>query len=81
MIIKYIQEKLIHINENPNFELNEEIYIDQLDLVWLVMEFEKDFDVSCDDNEVEKLKTFGDMIKFFTLCFREKKLERITKLF
>jgi len=56
VIIKYIQEKLVKINENPNFELDEEIYLDTLDLVWLVMEFEKDFDVSCDDNEVEKLK-------------------------
>ena len=37
---------------------------DSLDTVELIMEFEKEFDVSIPDEEAEKIQTVGDAVKF-----------------
>ena len=42
----------------------EDIGADSLDLVELVMALEQEFDVEIDDDEVEKIKTVGDAIRY-----------------
>ncbi|HQV67980.1 MAG TPA: acyl carrier protein, partial [Saprospiraceae bacterium] len=37
---------------------------DSLDTVELIMEFEKEFDVSIPDDQAEKIQTVGDAIAF-----------------
>jgi acyl carrier protein len=37
---------------------------DSLDIVELVMEFEKEFDIDIPDEEAEKLKTVGDALAY-----------------
>lgn len=37
---------------------------DSLDTVELIMEFEKDFDITIEDDEAEKIQTVGDVLKF-----------------
>ncbi len=42
----------------------EEIDADSLDLVELVMALEEEFEIEISDEEVEKIKTVGDIVKF-----------------
>ena len=42
----------------------EDIGADSLDFVELVMALEQEFDVEIDDDEVEKIKTVGDAIRY-----------------
>ncbi len=42
----------------------EDIGADSLDLVELVMALEQEFDVEIDDDEVEKIKTVGDAVRY-----------------
>lgn len=42
----------------------EDIGADSLDLVELVMALEQEFDIEIDDDEVEKIKTVGDAIRY-----------------
>ena len=37
---------------------------DSLDTVELIMEFEKEFDISIPDEEAEKIKTVGDAVSY-----------------
>ncbi len=37
---------------------------DSLDTVELIMEFEKEFDITIEDNEAEKIQTVGDVVSF-----------------
>ncbi len=37
---------------------------DSLDIVELIMDFEKKFDVEIDDNDADKIATVGDAIKY-----------------
>lgn len=39
---------------------------DSLDTVELIMEFEKEFDLSIPDEEAEKIETVGDAIKYLS---------------
>lgn len=42
----------------------EDIGADSLDLVELVMALEQEFDLEIDDDEVEKIKTVGDAVRY-----------------
>jgi acyl carrier protein len=42
----------------------EDLGADSLDTVELVMAFEKEFDIDIPDEEVEKLRTVGDALKY-----------------
>lgn len=42
----------------------EDIGADSLDLVELVMALEQEFDIEIDDDEVEKIKTVSDAIRY-----------------
>ena len=42
----------------------EDLGADSLDTVELVMAFEKEFDIDIPDEEAEKLRTFGDALRY-----------------
>ncbi len=44
----------------------EEMDADSLDLVELVMAFEEEFNIEITDDEIEKIKSVGDVVKFVT---------------
>ena len=50
------------IRENSSFI--DDLGADSLDIIDLVMAFEEEFDVEIPDKDVEKMKTFGDVIKY-----------------
>ena len=45
-------------------DLQEDLGADSLDVVDLVMSFEEEFDIEIPDDQVEKIKTVGDIVKF-----------------
>lgn len=44
--------------------ITDDLGADSLDVVDLVMSFEEDFDIEIPDDQVEKIKTVGDIVKF-----------------
>ena len=44
--------------------ITDDLGADSLDVVDLVMSFEEEFDIEIPDDQVEKIKTVGDIIKF-----------------
>ncbi|MBP3922643.1 MAG: acyl carrier protein [Ruminiclostridium sp.] len=44
--------------------IQEDLGADSLDIVDLVMSFEEEFDLEIPDDQVEKIKTVGDIVKF-----------------
>jgi acyl carrier protein len=53
-----IEEEKITMDSN----LIDDLDIDSLELVDLTMEFENEFDVEIEDDQVEKIKTVGDIV-------------------
>ena len=45
----------------PELRFIEDLGLDSLDLTELIIEFEKEFKISIPDEEVEKIKTAGDV--------------------
>lgn len=65
--IKSILAEQFSIEEddiNMDTSFTEDIGADSLDLVELVMALEQEFDVEIDDEEVEKIKTVGDAVRY-----------------
>jgi len=50
------------ITENSSFI--DDLGADSLDIIDLVMAFEEEFDIEIPDEDVEKMKTFGDVLKY-----------------
>ena len=50
------------IRENSSFL--EDLGADSLDIIELIMAFEEEFDIEIADKDAEKMKTFGDVIKY-----------------
>ena len=44
--------------------ITDDLGADSLDVVDLVMGFEEEFDIEIPDDQVEKIKTVGDIVKF-----------------
>lgn len=44
--------------------ITDDLGADSLDVVDLVMSFEEEFDIEIPDDQVEKVKTVGDIVKF-----------------
>ena len=44
--------------------ITDDLCADSLDVVDLVMSFEEEFDIEIPDDQVEKIKTVGDIVKF-----------------
>lgn len=49
---------------NPGANFNNDLGADSLDTVELIMEFEKEFDISIPDEDAEKIATVGDAITY-----------------
>ena len=65
-VIDLIADKLCKKPSQVNLEskLIEDLGADSLDIVELIMAFEDEFGVSLPDEEIAKLKTVGDIVKF-----------------
>ena len=65
--IKKILAEQFSMNEDDitmDTSFAEDIGADSLDLVELVMALEQEFDIEIDDDEVEKIKTVGDAVRY-----------------
>lgn len=63
---KIIVEKL-GVDENevtPTAEFTKDLGADSLDTVELIMEFEKEFDITITEDQAEKISTVGDAIAY-----------------
>ena len=63
---KIIVEKL-SVDENevtPTAEFTKDLGADSLDTVELIMEFEKEFDITIPEDQAEKISTVGDAIAY-----------------
>ena len=50
----------------PEASFVDDLGADSLDTVELIMEFEKEFDISIPDEQAENIQTVGDACKFIT---------------
>ena len=61
-----IVEKLVidesEVTESASFTAD--LGADSLDTVELIMEFEKEFNIQISDEDAEKIKTVGDVVKY-----------------
>ncbi|MDD2197434.1 MAG: acyl carrier protein [Bacteroidales bacterium] len=67
--IKAIIVDKLGVDENevtPEASFTNDLGADSLDTVELIMEFEKDFNLSIPDEEAEKIGTVGDAINYIT---------------
>lgn len=55
-----VEESKVTLDANFQNDLN----ADSLDTVELIMEFEKEFNISIPDEDTEKISTVGDAIKY-----------------
>lgn len=65
--IKAIIVDKLGVDENevtPEASFTNDLGADSLDTVELIMEFEKEFNLSIPDDEAEKIGTVGDAIKY-----------------
>ena len=65
--IKDIIEKELGVEREkltPEASFIEDLGADSLDIVELVMEFEKEFDIDIPDEDAEKLRTVGDALGY-----------------
>ncbi|MBR4306168.1 MAG: acyl carrier protein, partial [Ruminiclostridium sp.] len=65
--VKEIIVDQLDVDENDVTEatnIQEDLGADSLDIVDLVMSFEEEFDLEIPDEQVEKIKTVGDIVKF-----------------
>ena len=49
---------------SPEASFSDDLGADSLDVVELIMEFEKEFDIEISDDEAEKIATVQDAIKY-----------------
>ena len=64
IIIKKLGVEESQITDDANF--TKDLGADSLDTVELIMEFEKEFDITIEDSDAEKIQTVGDVVKFMT---------------
>ncbi len=67
-VMKIIVDKL-GVDESevtPEASFTDDLGADSLDTVELIMEFEKEFDISIPDEEAEKIATVGDAITYLS---------------
>ena len=66
-IVKDIIVEKLGVNEEevkPEASFTNDLGADSLDTVELIMEFEKEFNISIPDDQAEKIGTVGDAIKY-----------------
>jgi len=71
MIFEKVKELIVEqlMIENPdeitmNTSFSDDLEADSLDLVELIMAIEDEFNLSVEDEEVENIKTVGDVVNF-----------------
>jgi acyl carrier protein len=64
IIVKKLGVEESQVTETANF--TKDLGADSLDTVELIMDFEKEFDITIEDNDAEKIGTVGDVVKFLT---------------
>ena len=65
--VKAIIVDKLSVDENevtPTAEFSKDLGADSLDTVELIMEFEKEFNLSIPDEDAEKITTVGDAISY-----------------
>ena len=65
--VKEIIVDKLTVDENevtPTAEFSKDLGADSLDTLELIMEFEKEFDITIPDAEAEKISTVGDAISY-----------------
>lgn len=65
-ITKIIADKLVIDNSEitPEANFKKDLGADSIDLVELIMEFEREFDLSIPEEAAEQIQTVGDAISF-----------------
>jgi len=65
-VMAIIMDKLSVDSEavSPEANFSDDLGADSLDVVELIMEFEKEFDIEISDDEAEKIATVQDAIKY-----------------
>jgi acyl carrier protein len=64
IIIKKLGVEESQITDAASF--TKDLGADSLDTVELIMEFEKEFDISIDEADAEKIQTVGDVVSYLT---------------
>jgi acyl carrier protein len=62
IIVKKLGVEESQVTEDASF--TKDLGADSLDTVELIMEFEKEFDITIDDSDAEKIQTVGNVIKY-----------------
>ncbi len=62
IIVDKLGVDMSEVNEEAHFV--NDLGADSLDTVELIMEFEKEFDISIPDEDAEKIQTVGDAINY-----------------
>lgn len=67
-VVAIIADKLVveqnDVTKDANFQ--KDLGADSIDLVELIMELEREFDISIPDEKAEEIKTVGDAISFLS---------------
>lgn len=62
IIVKKLGVEESQITEEANF--TKDLGADSLDIVELIMEFEKEFDITIEDSDAEKIQTVGNVVAY-----------------
>jgi acyl carrier protein len=62
IVVRKLGVEESQVTETANFI--KDLGADSLDTVELIMEFEKEFGITIEDSEAEKIQTVGDVINF-----------------
>ncbi|WP_113738103.1 acyl carrier protein [Blattabacterium clevelandi] len=76
--VKSIIVEKLSVEENdifPKASFTNDLGADSLDIVELIMEFEKEFNISISDEKAEKITTVGEAIQAIKNILDEKKKE------
>jgi len=64
IIVKKLGVERSQVTEDASF--TKDLGADSLDTVELIMEFEKEFDITIEDSDAEKIQTVGNVINYLT---------------
>lgn len=64
IVVKKLGVEESQVTETANFI--KDLGADSLDTVELIMEFEKEFGITIEDSEAEKIQTIGDVVTFLS---------------
>ncbi len=62
IIVKKLGVEESQVTDSANF--TKDLGADSLDTVELIMEFEKEFEITIEDSDAEKIQTVGDVVSY-----------------